>query len=387
MSGKGNSGAWKGNKNWNQQAGSAKKEEKQELKVKEPFVLPGSPGTTVFYAWLDAIFSWASERVFKWGWHRVLDRQNPGQRPEAVEPDMPDPDDFEFDHAYTMAEKVYVNRMTRFDKAVEEIKQDKVLLFNKMKNNLSTKVQREIEDRHEMAAYAQEDPVNLLDALKETCLGKPTGQLGNPLDIAKQRKNFAAIIQRHSQTVQDFYEFYCQAFEALIQSETSGGKTREEIMESDWPEAERVQNFIGCLSERQVGDWLDEIRFESKEMPATLEEAFKDACLAAKQYSQKMKRMNNAEHIGTFATVTRDGNNSGGRNGGRGRGGRSGRGGGQGRENQSRQPVYDEDGKACCFDYMDNQCKRGKAKAAGGDQWKRSSSRPRFTKCYCQTTW
>ena len=87
--------------------------------------------------------------------------------------------------------------MTRFDKAVEEIKQDKVLLFNKMKNNLSTKVQREIEDRHEMAAYAQEDPVDLLDALKETCLGKPTGQLGNPLDIAKQRKNFAAIIQRH----------------------------------------------------------------------------------------------------------------------------------------------------------------------------------------------
>ena len=70
--------------------------------------------------------------------------------------------------------------------------------------------------------------------------------------------------------------------------------------------------------------------------------------------------MNNVEHIGTFATVTRDGNNSGGRNGGRGRGGRSGRGGGQGRGNQSRQPVYDEDGKACCFDYMDNQCKRGK---------------------------
>ena len=74
-------------------------------------MLPGSPGTTTFYLWLDALFAWAAEKVCQWSWHRVLDRLNPGGRPEAVEPDMPDPDNFETEEKYRMAERVYVNRM------------------------------------------------------------------------------------------------------------------------------------------------------------------------------------------------------------------------------------------------------------------------------------
>ena len=216
MSGRGNSGAWNGKKNWKQQEGSARKEKKEEQheKVKEPFLLPGSPGTTTF--WLDALFAWAAEKVCQWSWHRVLGRLNPGGRPEAVEPDMPDPDNFETEEKYRIAERVYVNRMTRYDKIVEKMEYQRVLLYNKMKNNCSQRVLRDLEDRHEMEAYQDEDPIVFLNALKVTCLGKQHGQVGNVIDINKQRKKFIGVNQRHGQTVQDFYEYYNQEFDALI---------------------------------------------------------------------------------------------------------------------------------------------------------------------------
>ena len=64
----------------------------------------------------------------------------------------------------------------------------------KMKNNCSTKVLRELEERHEMEAYEDEDPIVLLNALKVTCLGKQQGQIGNVIDSGKQYKKFVLMI-------------------------------------------------------------------------------------------------------------------------------------------------------------------------------------------------
>ena len=352
---------WNGKKNWRQQDGSAKKDkrEEQQEKVKEPFVLPGSPGTTIFYLWLDCLFAWAAEKVSQWKWHRVLDRLNPGGRPEAVEPDMPDPDEYETEKEYGTAEKVYLNRMNRYDKAVEEIEQQKVLLYNKMKNNCSTKVLRELEERHEMEAYEDEDPIVLLNALKVTCLGKQQGQIGNVIDSGKQYKKFIAVNQRHGQTVQDFYDYYNNEFDALVESYVLSGRTKEDILENEWPEEERIKHFVSSLSDRQVGDWLADIKFDAKQLPDTLDEVFKRACLEAKKSAEKFKRDHSgAEYMGVF--VTRDGhNNNGGRNGS-GRGNNGGRGGGSGRgggRQQKRQPVFDIEGLPMCFDFIDGNCK------------------------------
>ena len=372
MSGRGNSGAWNGKKNWKQQEGSAKKEKKEEQqeKVKEPFVLPGSPGTTVFYLWLDCLFAWAAENVSQWKWHRVLDRLNPGGRPEAVEPDMPDPNDYETTREYGTAEKLYLNRMNRYDKQNEEIEQQKVLLFNKMRNNCSTKVLRELEDRHEMEAYEDEDPIIFLNALKVTCLGKQQGQIGNVIDSGKQYKKFIAVTQRHGQSVQDFYEYFCNEFNALIESYILSGRTKEDILEHEWPEKERIKHFVSSLSDRQVGDWLDDIKYDEKELPDTLDEVFKRACLEAKKSAGRYRREHNgAEYVGVFAT--REGhNNNGGRNGGRGgRGNNGGRGGGSGRgggRQQKRQPVFDTENRRVCFDFLDNNCPHSADKWNGG---------------------
>ena len=361
MSGRHSSGAWTGKKNWNKQDVSARKEKKEEQqeKVKEPFVLPGSPGATIFYLWLDCLFAWAAEKVSQWKWHRVLDRLNPGERPEAVEPDMPDPEEYETDKEYGTAEKVYLNRMNRYDKAVEEIDQQKVLLFNKMKNNCSTKVLRELEERHEMEAYEDEDPIVLLNALKVTCLGKQQGLIGNVIDIGKQYKRFIAVNQRHGQTVQDFYGYYNAEFDALVECYVSSGRTKEDVMDDEWTEEKRINHFTSSLSDRQVGDWLADIKFDAKELPDTLDEVYKRACLEAKKSAEKYKREHSgAEYMGVF--VTRDGhNNNGGRNGGRGgRGNNGGRGGGSGRGGgrQNRQPVFDTENRRMCYDFLDNNC-------------------------------
>lgn len=370
MSGRGNSGAWNGKNKWKQQDGSAKKDQEQQEKVKEPFVLPGSPGTTIFYLWLDCLFAWAAEAVSQWKWHRVLDRLNPGARPEAVEPDVPDPDDYETNKEYGTAEKVYLNRMNRYDKAVEEIEQQKVLLYNKMKNNCSTKVLRELEERHEMEAYEDEDPVILLNALKVTCLGKQHGQIGNVIDSGKQFKRFIAVSQRHGQTVQDFYDYFNNEFDALVESYILSGRKKDDIMRDEWPEEKRIKHFVSSLSDRQVGDWLADIKFDAHQLPDTLDEVFKRACLEAKKSAEKYKREHNgAEYMGIF--VTRDGrNNNGGRSGGRGgRGNNGGRGGGSGRgggRQHKRQPVFDTENRRMCFDFLDNNCSYQADKWNGG---------------------
>ena len=353
--GKQGRGAWRSKKDWRKEE-SAASNDKPANKVAEPFMLPGSPSTTKVYEWMDALYNWAAQHVCRWGWHKILDRHKPGNKPEAVEPDEPDPDDFEYDYQFQNAQKVYWDRMRRFDEAKREIRQDGVFLFLRMKINLSPEAKRDLEDRHEQEAYKDEDAVKLRDAVLETMLGKPTGHLGNPLDIARQRKQFMAINQRSFQTVQSFYEFYKQGFEALIQAETSGDRTREQVMEQDWPEATRVEHFLACLNERSVGDYLDDIRFNSDvAMPATVEDAFKEACLAAKKQGEKMKRNHQSqERMGTYATNVRDGR---GRNERRdNRDSRSNRDRSIGRDRSPAKIVLDVNGDRCCFNYLKGRC-------------------------------
>jgi hypothetical protein len=358
-------GAWRQNKN-RQQGDPAPSGDKSAGKLAEPFMLPGNPSTTKYYDWIDALYNWASQFVSRWGWHRVLDRHNPGPRPEAVEPDLPDPEQFEFEHQARAAERVYLQRMARFDDISREMRQDEVKLFLQMKIYLTAQAKRDLEDRHEQAAYDGENVIVLRDALAETMLGKPVGQLGNALDIAKQRKQFMGIMQRSGQTVQDFYEFFQQSFEALVQAETSGDKTRDEVIEQDWPADRVVEHFLACLNERSVGDYLDELRFDADaDMPPTIEEAFKSACLAAKKQSEKMKRQHQShDRIGTYATHTRDGYNSRGRGegrdnrGGKGQGDRGNRSPSRERSN-ARDIVFDAEGNKCCFAFRQGRCRFG----------------------------
>jgi len=352
-------------RNWKPQDRSAgKKDEKQEEKVREPFMLQANCSTATFCNWWDAMHGWASTTVHRHQWHRVWDRVNPGARPEAVQPDVPNPDNFQFEHEFDAASKVYVSRMNRFDRVADEIRMDGILMFNKMKNHLSVKVLRGVEDRYEQAAFEGEDPIILLDALKVVELNQAQGQLGNIVDSGKAKKKFMAILQRHGQPMQEFYEFYQQEFDALIQSEVADGRSREEVMEADWPEQNRIKNFLSCLSTKQVGDWLDEIRFENKEIPDTLEEVFKEAVRQAKKSIEKQRRdYGGAEMLNIYHVSQNRGNNGGrGNNANRGQTGVSGRGGGSRKipaPGKRRMPVLDNEGQNICFDYMDGKCPYG----------------------------
>jgi hypothetical protein len=207
----------------------------------------------------------------------------------------------EYDAAMFKWKEDYKIHLKETDKINSEIRS----AFYSAKAYIGNEARRTIEMKVGKEIWENENPVSLASAIKVSFLGKNDGAKGNKLDVEKQKREFANLVQQAGQRVADFYSGYREDFEALKTMELAGGSTEEDF-ERKWDEEAKVSDFIGKLNVRQGGDWIAEFQFNGAALPGTLEEAFEQACVAEKRYfSGSYGR--GYERLNTYAVNQRNG--------------------------------------------------------------------------------
>ena len=378
--GRGGQFQWNRNYQPNHGRGDNGASEKTETKP-ERFMLGGKPTTTQTNTWFRMQEYHAGEKMPKSGVVWIVSLTTPGDTPFMEPPELPNKEDYrtvvteanaaegieevsEFNQeGYNLDIWHYKEEYKEYIKKRDIIDDDVKSLFYSMKGHLTSDAKREIETKKGVTIWENEDPKELGEAIKEIFLAVNDGAAGNPLDAEEHRRRFANIKQRENQSVTQFYSFYLENLAALKVTEMSTGLNEDQV-DAQWTEKRKVSNFVSKLDQSRGGEWLRGIHFRNAALPATLEEAFKEAGNAEKEYFSVAQHQRH-ERIGVF-----HGQAYGGRYGGRGYGGRGYGGRGYGGRSYRSAVAYgrgnvelkrDEDGNLCCLDHARGQCRYGES--------------------------
>lgn len=301
-------------------------------------IMGANPSTSQVNNFQDALCEWAGENT-KHRMYRIADRKNPGDIPEAEEPEQPDRDGDgyatpEIDEDLTAAEnnrqkrrnaeafardhKEYTVLMAIFRKKQEEIDHDATKMFMHMKTHLSLEARSKLTDKIP-DCFANECPRTLMEAIRLTFLGPSTGVLGNRISVENARGRFNKLKQFPDQATSKFIEVHRSELQVLMKLELDAGTTQLEL-DVIWSERRQIDHFIERLCPIRFNEWKDKMQFDSENhpTPTTLDAAVRQTVVREEQFRSKQKWM--IERANTFLT--------------QGRGGRGGRGAGKRDDNK-----------------------------------------------------
>ena len=332
----------------------------------ERIMLGDKPTAAGVYNWFRMQEHHAGEFYHKSGAAWIVNIVTPGDTPYHEPPEMINEEDYwqvvqEANAAEGIAERKEFNAraydidLWEFKEAHKEhirktniIEEEVRAMFYSMKGYISQGAKREIETKKGVSIWERESPKELAEAIKEIFLAPNDGATGNPLDAEEHRRRFGNIKQREGQPISQFYSYYLEQLASLKVMEISTGLTEEQV-DAMWNEKRKVTNFVSKLDQLRGGDWLRGIHFRGSALPATLDDAFKEAGNAEKEFYSVVQHQKQ-ERINMYHGSTRNGGGNGGRgNGGRGyaQAAKNGRGAGE--------IWLDATGRYCCLDHANNK--------------------------------
>ena len=320
-----------GNRN-NQYNHSRENGASEKAQKPERFMLDSKASTAKVNKWFREQETYAGENYHRSGIQWVVNITNPGDLPFVERPEEPEEQFYQKvvvpadeangiaevteldERRFSRAEWQYREDVKEYNRKSEIIETETRAMFYSMKGYTTEDAQREIESRTGKDIWMNEDPKELAEAVKEVFLANNEGFEGNELDADHHDTRFRNISQRHGQSVSQFYNYFLQQFQALRVTELSTGKTEDEF-DAYWTEKRKSVLFINRLDETRGGEWLRGFKFRGKKLPETLDEAYKEACNAEKEYQSVHRQQHQYERINTFHGAQRnDGHGNGVRN-------------------------------------------------------------------------
>ena len=339
-------------------------DEKSESKIPEVFMLSGRlPSSSSTAKWLGGMHAHAgqafSRHEMHWWLHPTITR-----KPRVpVEPDRPLRIEYEDNdlQQYQLEIDLYKELMKEYRHKREEIRQDKVKLFNYLVAHIDSETQNTISVRKDLGIFTREDPEELIAAIKTIFLGHAVGTVGNSIDVSAVEKKFTNLSQRANQSAAEFKIVWDREFKALIQAQVNGGATEAEAL-AVWTEGKKVEHYVFRINPDRMpqGNFRELHHFSSppKPLPATLAEAYSQHCIEENRFQGTTESNSRRGNVFLTAGSTRNADRQN---------QQQNRSDAAGKKNQSKQPglVADEDrpkdadGRWVCWNNLIGNCYRG----------------------------
>jgi hypothetical protein len=204
----------------------AEEKERSKLQTELPKLAGRQPNSAHTMQWLTAMHAHASQHFSRHGIHWLL---HPTMAQEPAAPVLPvrpvranyaiQGQDDEFDEgSYKLDLDLYKQDMGKHKEKLEEIRQDKIRMFNFLVTHVEEETKNTIATRKEPGIFSRENPKELIDAIKVLFLGHVVGTIGNSFDVTDAERRFLNLEQRLNQTAAEFKIIWDRELAAVMAS-------------------------------------------------------------------------------------------------------------------------------------------------------------------------
>ena len=293
------------------QAGTQSREGVPPVEDNAVFMLQAAVAAAVVMKWHNAIHLWAMQHATRSGWHKALRLTLPTGKPEALEPIVPDPTEYDEDEApqYRADKMRYEAEIKRHLAKEELIVEQGQLIVGKMLSLMTEECKSRITMRFGQLALNGDDPVELMERVEQSIAGHATGTNASTRAY-EARQDWGRLRQRGHETVTAYFSWFCAQTEGLKRADRDNGVTPEQWALNN-PARAIVTHFLMTLNRERYGKEQDELKWShaGRPFPATLDAALERAMEWEEKYKTSVGH--ERRRINAYAATTRSSSEGG----------------------------------------------------------------------------